>query len=176
MTLLSAIQDVQQTTLAAVRGVLRRLEYLAHLQDDHGGYSHWGMARMHGDSATQEALAQAHRSALSRVLATPIGELLEDIEKSSQNAGVRPEVYAYRLTRRKSSMLPSDPGAGSELHLKSVLHALWSLLKIRNQDASRPSAWPLPPPDRSLPPPAGNAGLGASPGKADGASRQSPHV
>jgi len=42
---------------------------------------------VHGGSAAQEGLAEAHRSVLSNVLATPIQELLEDVEKSSESAG-----------------------------------------------------------------------------------------
>jgi len=175
MTLTSALQDIQQTTLAAVRGLLRNLEYLAHLQDGRGGYSHWGVARVHGDSAAQQALAQAHRSVLSRVLATPISKLLEDVEKSSEGAGVPPEAYAHRLARRNPPMLPPDPGAGSELHLKSVLHALSSLLKVRNQHASLPTSWPRPRLGQSPLPPGGSAGCEAPPGRADGASKRSPH-
>ena len=175
MTLSSALQDIQQTTLAAVRGLLRKLEYLAHLQDGHRGYSHWGMTRVHGDSAAQQALAQAHRLVLSRVLATPISKLLDDVEKSSESAGMPPEVYAHRLARRNPPMLPPDPGAGSELHLKSVLHALSSLLKVRNQDASLPTSWPPPPPGQSLLPPGDNAGCEAPPARADGASKRSLH-
>lgn len=173
MTLTSALQDIQQTTLAAVRGLLRKLEYLAHLQDRAGDYSHWGMSRVHGDPATQEALAQAHRSILSRVLATPISRLLEDVEKSSETAGVPAELYAHNLAHRKPPMLPPDPGAGSELHLKSVLHALSSLLKARNQDAnSLPTSWPPPPPGQSLLPPADSVRCEAAPVKADGVSKQ----
>ena len=168
MALFSALEDVQQTTLSAVRGLLRKLEYLAHLQDTRGGYSHWGMARVHGASAAQHALAQAHRSVLSRVLATPISRLLDDVAKSSESAGVTPEVYAHRLARRNPSMLPPNPGPGSELHLKSVLHALLSLLKLRNQPASVATSWPPPPLGQSLLPPGDSVRCEAPPAKADG--------
>jgi len=175
MTLVSAFEDIQQNTLAAVRGLLRKLEYLAQLQDKPGGYSHWGMNRVHGASAAQQALDQAHHSVLSRVLSTPLSRLLEDVEKSSKSAGERAEIYAHRLARWNPSMLPPHPGAGSELHLKSVLHALLSLLKARNQDASLPTSWPPLPPGRSLLPPGDSAGYEAPPGRAGAESGRSPH-
>jgi len=174
MTLASAIEDIQKTTLAAVRGLLRKLEYLAYLQDKRGNYSHWGISRVHGNPAAQQALAEAHRLALSRVLAAPLSRLVEDVEKSSESAGLPPEVYAQRLVRRNPSMLPPDPGAGSEPHLKSVLHALSSLLRARNRDASLPASWPPPPPGQSLLPPADSAGCEAPPGIAGEESGRSP--
>jgi len=174
MTLASALQDIQQTTLAAVRGLLRKLEYLAYLQDKRGRYSHWGISRTHGDPAAQPALAEAHRQVLSHVLQTPISRLLEDVEKSSNSAGVPPELYAERLVRRNPSMLPPDPGAGSEPHLKSVLHALLSLLRAQNRDASPPTSWRLPPLGQSLLPPGDSAGCEAPRGREDEELGRSP--
>jgi len=175
MTLASALEDIQQNTLAAVRGLLRKLEYLAQLQDNKGGYLHWGMSRVHGDSRAQQALGQAHHSVLSRVLSTPLRSLLEDVEQSGESAGLAPEAYAYRLAHRNPPMLPQHPGAGSEAHLKSVLHALLSLLKARNRDASLPTSWPPRQPGRSLLPPADSAKYEAPPGRADAESARSPH-
>jgi len=148
MTLSSALQDIQQTTLSAVEGLLRKLEYLARLQDRHGEYSHWGMARTYGQSAAHQDLAQAHRSVLSRVLTTPISYLLEDVEKSSEIIGFGPEAYVRSLASREGPMLPPEPGAGSERHLKSVLQAISSLLRVRNQDGRLPSSSPSQPLDR----------------------------
>jgi hypothetical protein len=131
MTLSSAVESVQQVTLHAIEGLLRRLEYLASLQDQSGGYAHWGITRVYGGKATQEALSQAHRSVLSSVLATPIAHLMVDIQKSSASAGVPEDAYLEGLTSPNLKMLPPNPGAGSELHLNSVMHALSSLLKAQ---------------------------------------------
>jgi hypothetical protein len=131
MTLSSAFESVQRTTLHAVEGLLRKLEYLASLQDQTGRYSHWGINRVYGGTAAQDALAQAHRSVLSSVLATPIAHLMDDIQKSSASAGVSEDAYVRSLTSPDPRMLPSNPGAGSELHLHSVMHALSSLMKAR---------------------------------------------
>jgi hypothetical protein len=131
MTLSSAFESVQQVTLHAIEGLLRKLEYLASLQDREGSYSHWGITRVYGSAATQDALSHAHRSALSSVLATPIAGLMDDIQKSSASAGVSQDAYVEGLARRDPRMLPTNPGAGSELHLSSVVHALSSLMKAK---------------------------------------------
>ena len=66
MTLHSALEDLQETTLRAFTGCLNRLEYLSGLRDKEGSYFHWGFSRVYGDLAAQKALARAHRSQLSQ--------------------------------------------------------------------------------------------------------------
>lgn len=139
MTLLSAIEDLQRTTLRAVAGCLRRLEYLSGLRNREGGYAHWGLGRVYGELAAKRALAQAHRNALSKVLSTPIRELVKDAQESSEMAGVPPATYVEQLSAHSSELLPPEPGAGSARHLSSVLHALSSLLKNRKPGATPPS-------------------------------------
>ncbi len=139
MPLISALEDLQRTTLKAISGGLRKLEYLSGLRDKEGGYAHWGLERVYGDSAAKRALAQAHRSLLARILATPIRTLMEDAEQSAEMAGVSPGLYLERLSTTSSSLLPPGPGAGSARHLNSVLHAVLSLMKSHKRDASPPT-------------------------------------
>jgi hypothetical protein len=139
MSLISALQDLQETTLKAVAGCLRGLEYIAGLRDKERGYGHWGLAQVHGDSAAKRALAQAHRSTLSKVLATPFRQLVEDAAKSSELAGMPPVVYTEQLAARSKNLLPPEPGPGSARHLNSVLHALSQMLKNPERDATPPS-------------------------------------
>ena len=139
MTLLSALEDLQETTLRAFAGCLNKLEYLAGLRDKGGGYEHWGLARVYGDLAAKKALARAHRSLLSKVLAMPIRKLAEDVNQSSEVAGVPPSAYVERLAAASPNLLPHGPGAGSARHLSSVLHALSSLLKNPKADANPPA-------------------------------------
>jgi hypothetical protein len=139
MTLNSALEDLQKTTVKAVIGCLSKLEYLAGLRSSEGSYEHWGLARVYGDPAAKKALARAHRSLLSKVLATPIRNLVEEVEHSSETAGLAPITYVERLSTTSDSLLPPGPGAGSARHLNSVLHALASLLKNPKQDANPPA-------------------------------------
>jgi hypothetical protein len=139
MTLLSAWEDLQRTTLRAISGSLRRLEYLAQLRDGRGSYSHWGLSRVHGEDRAETALAESHRSQLSNVLRTPIRTLEEDAEESSREEGVSQEEFLARLSAGLPRLLPQDPGAGSSRHFSSVLHALSSLLRSRKSGANRPT-------------------------------------
>lgn len=136
MPLFSALEDLQSTTLKAIAGSLRRLEYLAGLRQKDGSYAHWGLARVYGDARAKRALADAHRAQVSTILATPIRKLEKDVSKSSAEAGLAPAVYLEKLSSSTSQLLPVNPGAGSTRHLSSVLHALSSLLQSHQSDAN----------------------------------------
>jgi hypothetical protein len=139
MTLKSALDDLTFTTLQAIRGLWRRLEYLAGLRAPGGDYLHWGLAKVHGDLAAQRALNEAHRSAVSKVLRTPIGDLVKDAEESSGLQGLTPEAYLEKLDQSKTQLLPANPSGGAARHLSSVLAALLSLAKTR-RDATPPAS------------------------------------
>jgi hypothetical protein len=136
MTLISALEDLQETTLRAISGCLRKLEYVAGLRSKAGTYTHWGLVRVHGEGTAEKALSQAHRALLSEVLSTPLRNLEKDAEQSSQLAGLPAKDYLQQLSGGISKLLPTSPGAGSAPHLSSVLHALSSLLPHRKPDAS----------------------------------------
>jgi len=46
MTLKSAFEDLSRTTLKAIAGCLRKLEYLAGLRERERDYLHWGFRRI----------------------------------------------------------------------------------------------------------------------------------
>lgn len=131
MPLHSALEDLRGTTLRKVTGLLAKLDYLARLRDADGKYSHWGLSRIHGEAAAQDALAEAHRSTTSEVLRTPLRRLVRDAENSSEAQNVVPEQYAKELQERAEELLPSRAGAGSGKHLNSVLRVLSYLVKRR---------------------------------------------
>jgi hypothetical protein len=136
MTLKSALDDLSQTTLKAVSGYLRKLEYLAGLGRYRGEYSHWGFSKLHGDGSAHKALATAHHAVVSKVLSTPLNKLVDDVERSSAQTGIAPEDYLKGLSRKDSALLPKNPGAGSARHLSSVLHALLGLVRNRERNAT----------------------------------------
>lgn len=131
MTLKSALEDLSETTLKAVSGLLAKLDYVAGLRKKGGTYYHWGLSRVHGERQAQEALEQTHRSLLSRVLRAPIRSLAADVEASSQQRGVPPAEYLNDLRARGDQMLPPNASGGADRHFSSVLTALLSLLKRR---------------------------------------------
>lgn len=137
MTLKSALEDLSHTTLEAISGCLRKLEYLAGLRAQEGVYAHWGFGKVYGRSTANKTIGAAHREVVSEVLSTPLGTLLEDVERSSASAGVDPEQYLGGLAQRGNALLPSDPGAGSARHLSSVLRALVGLERNRQRNATR---------------------------------------
>jgi len=143
MTLKSALQDLRETTLAAVSGVLAKLAYLASLRRREGGYTHWGMALVHGDEASDRALKTAHSEVLSTVLRKPIAELVEDLKESSQHSHQSSGAYVEDLREQFQQLLPSPQDTASASHLNSVLAALSCLEK--DQKSATPSASSLPP-------------------------------
>jgi len=61
----SALQDLRETTLAAVAGLLARLSYLGSLRRQEGGYRHWGLSLVHGDESSERALKSgSHRGVI----------------------------------------------------------------------------------------------------------------
>ncbi len=130
MALISAQQDLRDTSLKAVSGGLNRLQYLADLRDKgSNSYSHWGLSRVYGAEAASQALAQEHGQLLAKLLAAPLAGLIEDLEGCGHAVGLDPAAFLERLrARHPASLLPPNPAAGSELHLNSVLAALSALL------------------------------------------------
>ena len=132
MTLKSALQDVRETTLAAVSGLLGKLAYLASLRKEPGGYQHWGMALVHGPETSERALRTAHAEVVAKVLREPIGALVGDLEESSQEQGLSPGVYVEEMRSRFNDLLPEErKNSPSASHLNSVLVALSALEKSR---------------------------------------------
>jgi hypothetical protein len=143
MTLKSALQDLRETTLAAVSGLLAKLAYLGSLRRD-GGYLHWGMSLVHGEESSDRALKAAHAEVLSTVLRAPISVLVEDLRESSQDSKKTSAAYLEGMREQFTDLLPSPEDTASARHLNSVLVALSSLEK--NQKRATPSASLQPPP------------------------------
>ncbi len=131
MTLKSALQDLRETTLAAVSGLLAKLAYLGSLRRREGGYRHWGMALVHGEEASDRALKAAHTEVLSTVLRTPISDLVEDLHESTQSSRENAGIYIEGMRAQFNELLPSPQDAVSAAHLNSVLVALSNLEKNR---------------------------------------------
>jgi hypothetical protein len=145
MTLKSALQDLRETTLAAVSGLLAKLAYLGSLRRREGGYLHWGMSLVHGEDASDRALKAAHTEVLSTVLRTPIPDLMEDLREASQHSEETAGAYVEGMREQFSELLPSPQDEASARHLNSVLVALSSLEKNQKHATPSASSQPLPP-------------------------------
>ncbi len=134
MTLKSALQDLKETTLAAVSGLLGKLVYLASLRHAQGRYEHWGMELVHGPESSERALKTAHAEIVAGVLRTPLASLAEDLDESSRAAGVAAHEYVEEMRSRFADLLPGERvDAPAASHLNSVLLALSSLEKNRGR-------------------------------------------
>lgn len=134
MTLKSALQDVKETTLAAISGMLAKLVYLASLRRGQGRYQHWGMELIHGQDSSERALKTAHTEIVAGVLRAPLATLVEDLDESSRESGVAPRVYVEGMREQFEDLLPGErTDSPSATHLNSVLLALSSLEKSNPQ-------------------------------------------
>ncbi len=135
MTLKSALQDVKETTLAAIAGLLGKLSYLGSLKRrGHGRYDHWGMEAVHGADSSDRALKAAHAEVVAGVLRTPLKELVEDLEESSRGSGMPAKDYVESMRGRMDDLLPAGrQDSPVSTHLNSVLLALSSLERHRGR-------------------------------------------
>ncbi|HKI25375.1 MAG TPA: hypothetical protein VKA07_03570 [Candidatus Sulfotelmatobacter sp.] len=137
MTLKSALQDLKETTLAAVSGLLGKLAYLSSLRRGQGRYEHWGMEAVHGQESSERAIRTAHAEVVAGILRTPLQLLESDLEESSRNSRVGAQDYIEHMRHGSDDLLPGEPGnTPAARHLNSVLAALSSLEKARS-DATR---------------------------------------
>jgi len=137
MTLKSAFEDVIGTTLAAISGVIAKLDYISSLRGaSRKAYAHWGLGRVYGEGAAHQALAEAHRLLFLKLLRTSLRNLREDVGVSS-GGEIPADQYIADLRDNLPALLPEDLGGGSERHLNSVLLALSTLPKTRPPSTPR---------------------------------------
>ena len=130
MTLKSALQDVKDTTLSAVSGLLGKLAYMASLRHTQGSYQHWGMENVYGPEASERALKTVHADVLKGVLRTPLSLLQEDLQVSCRAGGLDAGTYVEQLRGRFDDLLPEGrQDSPAAQHLNSVLLALSRLQK-----------------------------------------------
>jgi hypothetical protein len=129
MRLKSAFEDFEKNTLGAVSGLLGRLFYVGRLQDGKeagtGKYEHWGLTRVYGEDAAQNAIRTSHRMLLSEVLKKPMAALVKDALASSSQQQLTEAEFLAALNPPR----PLSPSA--QAHLRSVLSALSALLEDR---------------------------------------------
>lgn len=120
MRLRSAKEDLQETTLSTLPGVLDRITYLAGLRLSTGRYEHWGMARAYGEQAAQSALEEAHVKTMNAILRSPMARLYDE-------AGAQVEMF----DRPAAELLPPATDALRAAHFSLVWDALASVARRR---------------------------------------------
>jgi hypothetical protein len=147
VALKSALEDFETTTLGAIPGLLAKLHYIAALHDGHGGYSHWGMGRVHGEEAARQAIRTAHTAVLTHVLRSSLRLLDQDLRRSASGEQITEREFLASLEKLAPQALPDRSLTAAEKHLTAVLHALSALLENPAR-ASHPDALPPQPPVR----------------------------
>jgi hypothetical protein len=127
MTLYSPMEDFMQRTVSQVPGMWPKLEYMASLRAEEGGYEHWGLARMFGHAPAQKAIEQAHRGLVLQLLRTPLMALVDEARRAAERQGLPLNVYIQGLHSQGEHLLPVKLGGGSAKHFNSVLLALSAL-------------------------------------------------
>jgi hypothetical protein len=137
MTFQSPFDDFVLNSLAGIAGLLGKLDYVAGLRQGNGAYSHWGLARVHGEMAAHQAASEAHRLLFSKVLSTPLALLLEDAAQSQSDLEM--EEYLEYLSERRPVLAPQGAGTGPVLHFNSVLRAISALASARTRTSPQAS-------------------------------------
>lgn len=133
MTFQSPFDDFVLNSLAAIAGLLGKLDYVAGLRQGDGSYCHWGLARVHGENAAHQAASEAHRLLFSKVLTTPLAHLLDDVAQSQPDLTLGVNAYLDYLAQRRPVLAPTGAGEGPLLHFNSVLHAVSALARAQSR-------------------------------------------
>ena len=126
MTLKSAYDDLRQRTIERIPGTWVKLQYVAGLRSS-TGYLHWGLERVHGPAAAQEAFTKVHKGLVKNILRTRLSVLQEDLAQSSEADGTSSGSCVSILRGSLNQLLPSGCPKEAELHLLSVLETLSAL-------------------------------------------------
>jgi hypothetical protein len=150
VALKSALEDFEGSTLSAVPGLLGKLRYLARLYT-RGGYSHWGMEKVHGSGTAERAIRTSHGNLVTKVLRTPLRDLSTDLEESAAAAEITDVEVLSALETPMGT--PAHQGwrakrlGTAERHFKLVLRTLAALAQSK-EPANPRDASPLLPPGR----------------------------
>jgi hypothetical protein len=127
MTILSPSDDFWCRSLANFPGPVSRLDYISGLRLPGGTYSHWGLSRIHGDAAANQAIAGAHSKIFSELLSTPVRRLVEELRKLAAQKGTDTHTVLRELMSRGEMLIPQRLSGGSKRHFNSIWQALSAL-------------------------------------------------
>jgi hypothetical protein len=120
----SPADDFSGKTLAAIPGMLGKLQYVAGLRQDSGVYVHWGMSRSHGEAAANQAIAGAHSQLFIEILRTPLSRLVEDLRSMASEHAMDARQLIQELVAQRELLVPQRLNGGSLRHFNSVLRSL----------------------------------------------------
>ena len=129
VVLTSAVEDFEGRTLSVIPGLLGKLRYVNLLRGSGGGFSHWGLEKVHGASGAEQGIRSAHRSLIAQVLRTPMRELTMDLRRSAASAEIADYDLLLSLEKPWDGPAGDEKVSASEKHFTSVLHTLSALLQ-----------------------------------------------
>jgi hypothetical protein len=144
---MSALEDLLERSLHMFSGVWGKFHYLCSLRENSGRYEHWGFIRTHGDTSAQAAFAEVHTALFSRILRTPLQELLEDVEISAEKMSVSTSEFLSGIRHVAQQSTPQNLAGGTLAHFNSVLDAL-SLVHSAQKNLAGQGALPRQLPSR----------------------------
>jgi hypothetical protein len=110
----AAVRDLENRTLANLRGRLTKLVYLSSTRDyNTGEYQHEGLAQRFGAQAAQQALAQCHQAAFEELLDASLADLVNQLAMYIDSTGAQKEkvLSSWRNLQAYRVLIPStcDP-------------------------------------------------------------------
>ena len=136
---MSALEDLLERSLRMFSGLWGKFHYLCSLRENSGRYEHWGFIRTHGEMSAQAAFAEVHTALFSKILQTPLAELLEDVELSAEKMSVSTDEFISGLRRVAQQATPKNLAGGTLAHFNSVLDAI-SLVHSARKNLARQAA------------------------------------
>lgn len=111
----AAVQDLENRTLAELRGGLTKLVYLSSTRDyNTGEYQHAGLSDRFGSDAAGSALARCHEAAFQELLYTSLAELVNQLARYIESTGAERE-KVLDAWRRLQAYRVLIPGACDDL-------------------------------------------------------------
>jgi hypothetical protein len=137
MPLITAYRDFLRS-LNAVPGLWNKLHYLAKLREG-ATYGHWGLIKIHGKAATTEAIEGVHQILVTETLRRSIPELVEELDRFSEEQGEEPLHLIAELIGGGALSLPPGALKTPSKHFSYVMSVVSSLLRARHLSI-RPTA------------------------------------
>lgn len=124
----AAMQDLEDRTLAELRGGLTRLVYLSSTRDyNTGEYQHAGLADRFGSEVAQRALARSHETAFQDLVEASLAELAGQLATYIESTGAERDrvLDAWRRLQAYRVLIPeSCDDFGAEFFASNIKVAL----------------------------------------------------
>jgi len=127
----AAVQDLEDRTLAELKGELTRMVYLSSTRDyNTGEYQHAGLADRFGSEIAQRALARCHETVFHGLVEASLAELVRQISTYIESTGAERDrvLDAWRRLQAYRVLIPeSCDDFSAEFFASNIMLALEAL-------------------------------------------------